>query len=333
MKKRIIAVPAVLAVIVIIILVWRYGPGDSIILRGEAEGTIYSQTAEAPGKIIEMTAGLGSRVESGEVIARLDDTDQRYALEQLEITLEKAQLALKILLGGAKQEELQNARSDIDMAEANYRSAEAAYNQARDDVEPLNHLLDIGGIARNELDNAKLRQTMAAEALQAAAGQVQKAKEQLSLLSKGADSDTIAMAEADIAEIESRIRQSKEMLDKYEIKSNRAGIIISLNYNAGSMVNPGYNIADISADGENYVVFYLPREYSPQITYGQFLTVRSGKNEYSAEVRYIDVKNQYTPKEMQTYAVKNKVSVKVKLLLPADAPIKAGDSVDVIIKK
>jgi HlyD family secretion protein len=168
----------------------------------------------------------------------------------------------------------------------------------RDDIKSLELVWGTGGVARNELDKLRLNESI---------------------------------AEADIRETESRIRQMQDTLNKYEIRANRSGVIISINYNLGSMVNVGYNLADISADNEKYVIFYLPTEHSMQILYGQFLMIRSGKDEYQAEVRFIDVKSQYTPKDMQTSTMKNKVSVKVKLLLPSDTMLKPGNKVEVVL--
>jgi len=264
MKKRII--PVVLILIVGCgLFFWVRGKEDGLVLRGEVEGTVYSQIAEVAGKIIEMNVELGCQVKEGELIARLDSTDQKYALEQLQIALEKRQLTLKSL---------------------------------HDDIVPLKRMLEIGGVAQHELDNARLQETI---------------------------------AETDIREIESRIRQMREVLNKYEIRANCDGVLISINYNLGSMVNAGYNIADISADREKYAVCYVPNEYSMHISYGQLLTIRAGGEEYQGEVRFVDVKSQYTPKDMQTPATKNKVSVKVKILLPPDTILKGGSRVLVVI--
>ncbi|MCL2881100.1 MAG: HlyD family efflux transporter periplasmic adaptor subunit, partial [Treponema sp.] len=141
------------------------------------------------------------------------------------------------------------------------------------------------------------------------------------------------ITEADIREMESQIRQMQDTLKKFEIKASCDGIVISLNYNLGSMVNPGYNIADISAANEKYVVCYVPVDTSEQISYNDSFFVRANKKECRGEVRFIDVKSQYTPKDMQTSANKNKVSVKVKLLLPPETDFKPGSFVDVVIKQ
>ena len=314
-------------------MIWLSGHGGKELkLMGEVEGTIYSHVAEVPGKILEMKIELGSPVKAGDLIARLDNTDEKYALEQMQTELQKARLTLQDLRNGTKEEDLEKARNDVSIAEANYRSAQAGYKQASDNLERLNRLVDTGGLSQSELDNAKIQVTVSGESLGAAKNQIDKAKEQLTLLVKGADEETLGIAEENILETESKIRQMQYTLKKYDINANCDGVVVSKNYNLGSMVNPGYNVADISADNEKYVVCYVPKEDSMHLSYGQLVTVRFGKKEYQTQVRFIDVKSQYTPKDMQTSVMKNKVSVEVKLLLPADTTLKPGDRADVIVK-
>ena len=324
MKKKIIPLFVLLALTGGFLL-YRFAGGRNLVLRGEVEGTVYSQVSEVAGKIVQMNAELGKPVKAGDLIARVDSTDQRYMLEQLRITYEKRQLM--------SREEIIRTRNDVSAAEANYRSAEASYIQARDDVKPLELMWELGGIARAELDRARLRETVAAETLEAAGSLLETARTHLSLLQNATGAGAVALAEADIREIESRMRQMGEILEKYEIRASRGGVIININYFLGSMVNTGYNIADISADSEKFVVCYVPEKFAGEIAYGQLVTVRSGKGETQGVVRYIDVKSQYTPKDMQTSATRNKVSVKVKLLLPADTALIPGNKVEVIIGK
>ncbi|MCL2184528.1 MAG: HlyD family efflux transporter periplasmic adaptor subunit [Treponema sp.] len=327
-------VPILVLLTIIILILFNLLRGGNLKLQGVIEGTIYSQITEVSGKIIEMNVQLGSRVKAGDLIARLDSINQQYTLEQLQIALEKTQLM--------SQEELIRARSNVNIAEANYRSAQASFVQARNDLISLEKMFEIGGIARIDFDNAKHRETLTSQALEASLNQLQTAQAHYSFLQNGMDNRNItqtgftqtgfALAEIDIRDIESRIRQMQDMLQKYEIKANCDGILISINYNMGSMVNAGYNIADISAENEKFVVFYFPNEYINKISYGQKIKVKSGSEELQGEVRYIDVRSQYTPKDMQTSAMKNKFSVKIKLLLPSVTALIPGNKVEVFIK-
>ncbi|MCL2215122.1 MAG: efflux RND transporter periplasmic adaptor subunit [Treponema sp.] len=326
-------VPVFILVIIGIIVLFNLLRGSDLKLPGVIEGTIYPQISEVSGKIIKMEVQLGSPVKKGDLIARLDSTNQQYSLEQLQIALEKIQLM--------NQDELVRARSSVGIAEANYRGAQASLAQARNDLAPLEQMFEIGSIARIDLDNAKLRETLASQALEAAESQLQTARAHYSLLQNGTDNRNtaqtgfektgFALAEIDIRDIESRIRQSQDMLEKYEIRANCDGIVVSVNYNMGSMVSTGYNIADISAENEKFVVFYMPNEHINKISYGQKISVIYGGEEIQGEVRYIDVRSQYTPKDMQVSAMKNKFSVKTKLLLPSAAAMIPGNKVDVFI--
>jgi len=333
MKKKAIPVKKIVPIFVlltiIILVLINILRGGNLKLQGVVEGTIYSQITEVSGKIIEMSIQLGSPVKKGDLIARLDSTNQQYTLEQLQIALEKTQLL--------SQEELIRARSSVNIAEANFRSAQAGFIQARNDFVSLERMFEIGGIARIDFDNARHRETLAAQALEAALSQLQTARSHYSFLQSGSDNRNIAqtgfaLAEIDIRDIESRIRQMQDMLQKYEIRANCDGIVVSINYNNGSMVNTGYNIADISAENEKFVIFYLPKEYINKISYGQKITIKSGGEEIQGEVRYIDVRSQYTPKDMQTSAMKNKFSVKIKLLLPSATGLIPGNKVEVFVR-
>jgi len=322
-------VPIFVLLLVCTLIFFNLFRSSDLKLAGVVEGTIYSQISEVSGKIIEMNMQLGSPVKAGDLIARIDSKNQQYNLEQLLIALEKIQLM--------SQEELVRARSSVSIAEANYRSAQASFIQARNDLVSLERMFEIGGIARIDLDNAKLRETVASQSMEAAQSHLQTARTHYSFLQNGTGNSNIvqtgfALAEIDIRDIESRISQLQDILQKHEIRANCDGIVVSINYNTGSMVNAGYNIADISAEDEKFVVFYLPNENINDISYGQKITVKSGSEEIQGEVRYIDVRSQYTPKDMQTSAMKNKFSVKIKLLLPSATALIPGGKVKVFVR-
>jgi len=334
MKKRIIIIALVLIVgLSITFCSLRQSKGMDFKVTGVVEGTIISQIAEVSGKITEMHIDLGSHVREGDLLARIDDSDLTYNLTQLQLLYERRILALQLLRKGATLQEREKAQSDIRMAEANERSATATAQQIDDEVTRMQQLLEVGGISQHEFDQIRLRQTVALEAHEAAVAGVLKAQEQLSLLQRGAEPETIAIAEADVKDTKSKIEQCQDAIVKCAIQALKEGIVISLNYRLGSFVNPGFTIADIAVTDENYVVCYVPTKYSSLINYDDEFVVSAGRHEYTAVVRYIDLKNQYTPKDWQSSATKNKVSVKVKLLLPPESVLKPSDSVTVRFQK
>jgi HlyD family secretion protein len=329
MLKRLI--PLVVLLTIGVVLFWKYGFNKNhLSLQGVIEGTVYSQVAEVAGKITEVNVQLGKVVEHGEVIFRLDKTDLLFAKEQLQIAYQMKQENLKNFQSGTRLEEMKKARNDIDIAEANYRSLEATLAQTREDVLHIKALHETGAVAQTELDKAILQETALNESLVSAVSQVERTKSQLSQLQRQTSLE-ISLTELDLQDMESKIRQLEDKINKHEIFANTKGTVIAINYNLGSMANVGYILADISADNEKYAVFYVPENKLNLLSYGQQVAVRSKGQEYQGEISFIDVKAQYTPRDLQTSAMRNKVSVKVKALLPDEPNLIAGNKVEVRI--
>jgi HlyD family secretion protein len=75
----------------------------------------------------------------------------------------------------------------------------------------------------------------------------------------------------------------------------------------------------------------VPEEYLAKISYGQELTIRSRGEEYKGIISFIDVKVQYTPRDMQTSVNKNKESLKIKVDLAPGAPLQVGEKAEIIL--
>jgi len=183
-------------------------------------------------------------------------------------------------------------------------------------------LYNQGAIPKDVLDKAKVAADSAANALAVAKAQ----------LDNASNSSSVKSMELDIRQIEIQLKEMEENLSKFTITAATDGVIMSKSYVIGDFVAPGYNIADIAAEGEKYFVFYLPIDYVNLIDYGEIYKVKSNGNEYEAVVKYIDVKTTYTPKDMQTASNKNKESVKVRLLLPKDCPLKPGQEAELDLR-
>lgn len=310
LKKKIL--PLFLLILILALIVFFYVRNNQN-YTGVVEATILSHTAEVPGKILEMPVELGQHISKGDVIAKIDSANQDYAYEQLQLTLERKKLALADLeVGSGKDSQAENK---ISIAQSNYNSAASSSRKASLDYKNALTLYREGAISKDVLDLAKVKADASANALTAAKAQLDSTKSESS-----ADSMRL-----DIAQTEIQLKEAKETLDKFIIRAAGDGVIMSKSYVPGDMVSPGFQLADVAVDGEKYFVFYLPIEYLDSIEYDQPLTVKGRGEDYEAVVKYIDVESEYTPKDMQTAANKNRESVKIKLLLPEDCPLKPGE--------
>jgi HlyD family secretion protein len=313
-KKKII--PLFVLIVIVSLTAFFYIRGSRHYI-GVVEATILSNTAEVSGKILEMPVEIGQHVSKGDVIAKIDSTDQEYAYEQLELTLERKKLALSELEVGTGSDS--QAENSISIARSNYNSALSASQKAAQDYKNAQALYNQGAIAKDALDQAKVKADSAANTLSAAKAQLD-----------SAESGTPASsARLDVDLAESQLAEMKDVLDKFTVYAVSDGVIMSKSYVSGDVVSPGFNLADIAADGGKYFVFYLPIEYMHSVEYNQAFTVMKDGEEYQAVLKYIDVESEYTPKDMQTAANKNRESVKIKLLLPENCPLKPGQEAEI----
>ncbi len=315
---------------------------------GLVEAPVISHKTEVPGKLLEVRVSLGERVKEGQVIAVIDSTDQEYTMAQMKNTLEKARVSLaNSQVGNANS----TAQSNLTIANANLKSALEASAKATEDYQNALVLFQEGAIAKNALDNAKLAADTATNAVEAARGAV-------NVASNPTNSKALAL---DISNLEIQIQQMEENLEKYKVVAQCDGTVISKNYFAGDMVNPGVNIADISSETEKYFVFYVSKDKISSLNYeDEVMVIQRGENskdneknknnksneageenkdnqvgsgnrEYKGKIKYIDVKSQYTPKDFQTAANKNQESFKIKVLLEPGSPLKPGEEAEITI--
>lgn len=328
-KHKAAALLLVLALALALVLTSR--EAKEPLLSATVETTILPHYAEISGKLLEAPLELGQPVEAGDIIAVLDDSRERYNIEQLQTVLERKQAVLDELLAGADAEERRQADNNVRLAQQALSLAQLEQQRAQKDYDNAALLAGQGGAPQKTVDDAAYRLDLAREAINSATTRLDTARQQANLIAKGVAQEKITAAEADIALTQSQLCQSEDNLALYTVYAQQAGIVISKNYHAGAMVNAGYNLLDIASQDERYAMAYVPEDNLHSISYGQQLTLRGTEGEYIGTVNYIDVKAQFTPKENQTTANRNKNSFKIKVLLPPDAPWRPGENVEVLL--
>jgi RND family efflux transporter MFP subunit len=119
------------------------------------ESTVSAQTA---GTIVELPYDVDDIVESGTLIARLEDTEQRARLQQAEANLEEAQASLEDAQqryarieplagrGVASQSDLDQARNALNAARARVTRAQSGVEEAREQLDYTRITAPYGGV-------------------------------------------------------------------------------------------------------------------------------------------------------------------------------------------
>lgn len=302
-------------------------------LQGIVETDVYPQYCEVSGKILDFPAQLGQMVNQGAVLAVIDNSNEKFLLEQLQSGLNKKKAALSDLQSAIDPAEIKQAQNNVTLAEQAYEGARLSLALAQQKYLDIEALFKAGGVSETTRDEAKFQLDLATIAFSSSGLQIDNARQRLAILQKGPDREKIAAAQADIEQTESQLRQTESNLAKYKITAARAGIIISKNYLTGDMVATGANLADIASQQDKYLVAYVPVDDIDLVNYGQEFSIFRGKEEFKATVSFIDLEAKYTPKDMQTKANKNKDSIKIKLQLASDVPLKPGEIAELSISR
>lgn len=104
MKQHIKKVLPVLVILCVGLSGWYLWQqsGQTVLLKGSVEQEIVPHYSSVSGQITELKVQLGQTVQAGDVLAVLDQTNQKYACQQEQILVQK-QAALDQLLAGADQ--------------------------------------------------------------------------------------------------------------------------------------------------------------------------------------------------------------------------------------
>ena len=107
MKEKMKRVVLLLLVLVIGAVGWHFWQQGSTGQTGKVEQEVVPHYSEVSGKIAELKVQLGQTVQAGDVLAVIDNSNQQYAVEQLEQVLVQKQAVVAQLLSGADQAAVQ----------------------------------------------------------------------------------------------------------------------------------------------------------------------------------------------------------------------------------
>lgn len=225
MKKRLrIIIPIV---VILALVIYFTGFRNSHDLNGlKASGNIEVTDAQLgfriSGILNERPADEGDDVKADQLLAMLDDTDQRLKvaeaeaqvkyyqaildelkagsrpeeIEQAEAQVKQAQYALEELESGSRSQEIKEAQAALENNLAGGQSAEAQLELAANNYSRYKKLFENGSVSEREYDEFKTGFETAQKALEKARAAVQSSREKLSLMEEGPRSEQIKIARA-----------------------------------------------------------------------------------------------------------------------------------------
>jgi HlyD family secretion protein len=257
MKQRLKIILPLLVLLLASVFGYRYftaSDDDSTLkFSGNIEVTETQMSFRIPGRLLERLVEEGDSVRSGQLLARLDNSDQLIALSQAEANLDYAKAVLAELEAGSRQQdidrtkarveqaretltELQNgsrtqeieaSRAELESAEAAEQSATIQFRQARNDLNRYTNLYKENSVSKNILETYQNLYETAENQVKVAEARSRAVHEQLGLLLAGPRIEQIRKAEAALRQTEAEYALVKAGPRKESIDQARAQVTVA----------------------------------------------------------------------------------------------------------
>jgi len=312
MKRRLFIVIALAVVTTASVYIYtrmskKSGPESELVLSGNIEAHESLISFKVQGRIVDLPIEEGQSVESGTLLARLDNADyqQKVRIDQATVGVRESNLALT--LAGTREQEIKAAEQTVLDAQADVQQKKLDYDRAQ-------QLFREDAISAQDRDLADTALKRSQATFQAA---VQKHNEAV----EGSRKEEIAIARANLQEAHANLGMARVNLDYTVLRAPNAGVITVRQAELGEVVVPGTPVVTLADLDHIWLRAYLAETDLGRIHWGQDAIITTdtyaGK-QYHGRVSFIASDAEFTPKSVQTY--KERVTLVYRIKIDIDNP-------------
>jgi HlyD family secretion protein len=296
------------------------GPG-SLTLSGNIEVNEAQLGFKVPGRVIERLVTEGDRVRSGQLVARLDGTEQQQQLALYRAELAGAEAAYAELQAGSRPQE-------IAAAEATLHSVEADRDRLRLDFARQKELRGKDAIADREFE-ASQAELNVAEARSA------EAAERLKLVQAGPRIEEVSQGRARVDQARAAVALAETQVENTRLVSPLDGVVLSKDIEPGEYVSPGTPVVTVADIAHVWVRAYVNQTDLGRVRLGQKVAVHTDTfpdKTYEGTIGFIASEAEFTPKTVQTTKERVKLVFRIKIdLANPNDELKPGMPADAFI--
>lgn len=183
--------------------------------------------ARVSGEITRLLVDVGSEVKKGDIIAQIDEVEQKNTVSNAQATKDQAQASL-----AQAQSTLLNNQNNLKSAESALNARLGELAKAQNALARMSELIKIDAVSRQEYDEAKANVQVAQSNVESARATLNNAKNDLASASANIKSQqaTIAKAENDLSTAQEKLRYTT-------ITAPMDGVVVSVTQKQGTTVN------------------------------------------------------------------------------------------------
>jgi len=291
-----------------------------------ASGTIEASEADlafqAPGRVTDLLVREGDRVEAGQALARMDDTELAARRTAAAAQVEVARAVLAELQAGFRSEEVSQARLAVEAAE--HRRQEQVRETAR-----TIRLAEGGAVSQEVRERSET-------ALALATADHSRLAEQLALLEGGSRVERIRAQRAQVEQAEAVVAQFDALLAQQTLVAPSPGIITLRLREPGEVVGAGMPVLRLLDPTDRWVRIYVRQDQVGALSLGQravLVTDAFPDQSFEGEVVMIAAEAEFTPRNVQTREERVKLvhAVRIRILDDPGLALKPGLAAEVTL--
>lgn len=325
MKKKLLIVLVLLLIsaAAVRVVMRRTGAGDEVVkVSGIVETTTVAVSFKVPGRLKDRLVDEGGQVQTGQVVARLEDDELRDEVRLRTADEQAAGAALADLKAGSRREEISATAATLDRLKA---EAE----RATQDALRAEQLFKKEVIPRKELDAARAARDGAAAA-------VREGEERLQLTRIGPRPDAVRQAQARLEAAGAARSLVATRLSQAVLTAPLSGFVLAKHAEPGELLAAGSPVITVGRLDEVWVRAYIPETQLGRIKLGQQAVVTSDTwkgRTYRGVVSFIASEAEFTPRNVQTEAERVKLVYRIKITIAnPKQELKPGMPVDLVLE-
>ncbi len=243
--------------ITILIIAGCSAPKSSFRL-GYVECEEVDVASKIPGRILSLTVREGQTVTAGQKLAELESGEIRAKVAQAKAALEAAKSQLEMAKKGARPEEKEMVRRQLNIAKSNLKIVQQTY-------ERILKVYQEGGVSTQEKEVAEFRWNVAKE-------QYEKARAYKKMINKGARLEQIQMLKSKVDAYNEKLNEARVYLNEISIKAPQSGLVKQINSQIGEIITPGFPIISLLEE-KQYIIFNLREDEFKNLKIGNKLKI------------------------------------------------------------
>ena len=310
-------------------------PSDLLRASGHVEATEVRLAPDVGGRILTLPVREGDRIQAGQTVLTLDTRDVELAIQRANADQNVAEAQLRLVMAGARPEELRQAEAQVATARAEVSAARAELEAAEQDLVRFETLLKNNSGSQKQRDDAATRRNVARETVTAAESRVRTADEVLQRLKAGSRREEIDAARARVEAARAQVASLQKGLSDATLVAPVGGIVTEKLVEAGEVIAPRAPVLVVVDLDHAWADVFVPEPAVPRLRLGQPAAVftDAGGAGIIGSITYVSPKAEFTPRNVQTAEERSKLVYRIRISVDnKDGVLKQGMPVEAEIK-